>query len=134
MTRDPKFAHCVSRSANIEEIYAELSAIMVSWPTSEWQTLLDAADIPNAPLNTPVDILPDPQIKSTGFIAGFEHPTEGLLHIMRIPTQWSGTPLPRKLKPAPRSGEHTKIGRDHTSELQSLMRISYAVFCLKKNT
>src|SRR3546814_6791148 len=23
---------------------------------------------------------------------------------------------------------------DHTSELQSLMRISYAVFCLKKNT
>src|SRR3546814_15867529 len=75
MTRDPKFAHCVSRSANIEEIYAELSAIMVSWPTSEWQTLLDAADIPNAPLNTPVDILPDPQIKSTGFIAGFEHPT-----------------------------------------------------------
>src|SRR3546814_3287086 len=76
--------------------------------TSEWQTLLDAADIPNAPLNTPVDILPDPQIKSTGFIAGFEHPTEGLLHIMRIPTQWSGTPLPRKLKPAPRRGEHTK--------------------------
>src|SRR3546814_3569905 len=75
---------------------------------SEWQTLLDAADIPNAPLNTPVDILPDPQIKSTGFIAGFEHPTEGLLHIMRIPTQWSGTPLPRKLKPAPRRGEHTK--------------------------
>src|SRR3546814_19773245 len=54
MTRDPKFAHCVSRSANIEEIYAELSAIMVSWPTSEWQTLLDAADIQNAPLNTPI--------------------------------------------------------------------------------
>src|SRR3546814_9103444 len=26
----------------------------------------------------------------------------------------------------------TKIGRAHTSELQSLMRISYAVFCLKK--
>src|SRR3546814_7380078 len=25
-----------------------------------------------------------------------------------------------------------KIGRAHTSELQSLMRISYAVFCLKK--
>src|SRR3546814_7192892 len=29
-----------------------------------------------------------------------------------------------------------RIGRseEHTSELQSLMRISYAVFCLKKNT
>src|SRR3546814_5425238 len=33
--------------------------------------------------------------------------------------------LPRRQKYAPRSEEHT-------SELQSLMRISYAVFCLKK--
>src|SRR3546814_3754140 len=33
------------------------------------------------------------------------------------------------------SGEHLKIevrSEEHTSELQSLMRISYAVFCLKK--
>src|SRR3546814_2829105 len=30
-----------------------------------------------------------------------------------------------------RAGERSE---EHTSELQSLMRISYAVFCLKKNT
>src|SRR3546814_4563446 len=28
---------------------------------------------------------------------------------------------------------HTGRSEEHTSELQSLMRISYAVFCLKKN-
>src|SRR3546814_8829885 len=28
----------------------------------------------------------------------------------------------------------TKRSEEHTSELQSLMRISYACFCLKKNT
>src|SRR3546814_2131607 len=28
---------------------------------------------------------------------------------------------------------HAKRSEEHTSELQSLMRISYAVFCLKKN-
>src|SRR3546814_5831041 len=32
-----------------------------------------------------------------------------------------------------RSGELTR-SEEHTSELQSLMRISYAVFCLKKKT
>src|SRR3546814_6235962 len=34
------------------------------------------------------------------------------------------------------SGDITGMGRseEHTSELQSLMRISYAVFCLKKKT
>src|SRR3546814_9746860 len=30
--------------------------------------------------------------------------------------------------------EHDGRSEEHTSELQSLMRISYAVFCLKKNT
>src|SRR3546814_5443980 len=34
---------------------------------------------------------------------------------------------------AERDGEfHTNRSEEHTSELQSLMRISYAVFCLKK--
>src|SRR3546814_3140287 len=30
------------------------------------------------------------------------------------------------------AGEHVDRSEEHTSELQSLMRISYAVFCLKK--
>src|SRR3546814_2524548 len=32
------------------------------------------------------------------------------------------------------SGIHTPRSEEHTSELQSLMRISYAVFCLKTKT
>src|SRR3546814_5279067 len=58
--------------------------------------------------------------------------------------------LNRRLQPAVRQGQflhssqtsaghrRRKIGRyrseEHTSELQSLMRISYAVFCLKKKS
>src|SRR3546814_18002759 len=39
----------------------------------------------------------------------------------------------RRLKEAKRFGEFgEKRSEEHTSELQSLMRISYAVFCLKK--
>src|SRR3546814_8190956 len=47
-------------------------------------------------------------------------------------------------EPRPREGERADVrdrfidfpdrSEEHTSELQSLMRISYAVFCLKKNT
>src|SRR3546814_4391691 len=33
---------------------------------------------------------------------------------------------------APRGRRRTSRSEEHTSELQSLMRISYAVFCLKK--
>src|SRR3546814_10050832 len=39
-----------------------------------------------------------------------------------------------RIKPEAGGGEAATAGRseEHTSELQSLMRISYAVFCLKK--
>src|SRR3546814_4743526 len=39
---------------------------------------------------------------------------------------------PRRRMRAPRDPEPER-SEEHTSELQSLMRISYAVFCLKKN-
>src|SRR3546814_6361436 len=39
---------------------------------------------------------------------------------------------PRRAKPLPLDTEMYKRSEEHTSELQSLMRISYAVFCLKK--
>src|SRR3546814_9660668 len=44
------------------------------------------------------------------------------------------TVLLRKQEPRVTSGNAQNPGRseEHTSELQSLMRISYAVFCLKK--
>src|SRR3546814_2845718 len=37
-------------------------------------------------------------------------------------------------RPGPSGGSIFPRSEEHTSELQSLMRISYAVFCLKKKT
>src|SRR3546814_2363973 len=37
-------------------------------------------------------------------------------------------------RPTPAAVAMTMRSEEHTSELQSLMRISYAVFCLKKQT
>src|SRR3546814_9347452 len=44
-------------------------------------------------------------------------------------------PARRRTCPIPGGRQQPDAGRseEHTSELQSLMRISYAVFCLKKN-
>src|SRR3546814_4483814 len=46
--------------------------------------------------------------------------------------QLSSTPARITLS-RPRCSEKLSRSEEHTSELQSLMRISYAVFCLKKN-
>src|SRR3546814_7894784 len=53
-------------------------------------------------------------------------------HAPAVPT----TSSVRRCRPHPCSAAASTSGRseEHTSELQSLMRISYAVFCLKKKT
>src|SRR3546814_1810942 len=63
----------------------------------------------------------------------------GLAHRLGedLPREESGRRLARRerfrLRPQ-RLGEAAHRSEEHTSELQSLMRISYAVFCLKKKT
>src|SRR3546814_7510513 len=47
------------------------------------------------------------------------------------PSQWSR--ISRLAARAIRSTDSSRRSEEHTSELQSLMRISYAVFCLQKN-
>src|SRR3546814_10031127 len=62
-----------------------------------------------------------------------------------VPTESAATPtavaVPQSPPPPPEqacqgaeapAGAETMRSEEHTSELQSLMRISYAVFCLKK--
>src|SRR3546814_4516452 len=43
-----------------------------------------------------------------------------------------GVGAPRAVRLRGRRHLHSRRSEEHTSELQSLMRISYAVFCLKK--
>src|SRR3546814_5253870 len=69
-------------------------------------------------------------------------PGTALLHAVpvRMPERSSLRPIPRpQLRPHRRlcpdwcgTGRGDGRSEEHTSELQSLMRISYAVFCLKK--
>src|SRR3546814_6618432 len=66
-----------------------------------------------------------------------EHTTLGPLHDVKapgFPVKFSETPGVYDA-PAALTGTHNREIRseEHTSELQSLMRISYDVFCLKKN-
>src|SRR3546814_8016204 len=60
--------------------------------------------------------------------------THKLLFIAPIPANWVRTIRQTAESSANRSDIGKSGGRseEHTSELQSLMRISYAVFCLKK--
>ncbi len=104
--RDPRFASQTARGEHIDAVYAYVADVMRTRTTAEWERLLETADIPHQPMNSPADLLADPHLRATGFIRAEQHPTEGALRGTAAPTSWSATP-PAAPAPAPRLGEHT---------------------------
>lgn len=108
LARDARFATHGARAANIDAVYAEVVRIMRTRTTAQWQALLAAADVPHMPMNSPADLLANPQLRATGFVHDTVHPTEGPMHALAHPTRWSATPPAHTQPGAPRLGEHTR--------------------------
>ena len=61
-------------------------------------------------------LLEDPHMNSTGFLENLDHPSEGKIRGMRIPSLWSAT-QPSSARPAPRLGEHNEEIKREAREL-----------------
>lgn len=104
--QDPRFSSQTSRSNHFNEAYAFIAEQMRTRTSAEWLALLTEADVPVMPLNSLEDLLADEHLNQTGFFSTVEHPTEGRLRTMAVPSRWSESP-PGAPRPAPQLGEHT---------------------------
>lgn len=102
---DPRFRSHANRTVHIREIYSELADLFLTRSTAEWTRLLEEADIPVMPLHDLTSILDDPHLRETGFFESVDHPSEGRIRAMRIPSRWSAS-QPAAPRPAPRLGEN----------------------------
>jgi len=107
MLSEPRFATPEARSRHVDQIYAFVAAEMKKRTTSEWLEALERADIPVQRMNSLDEILADPHLAATGYFAGVDHPSEGRLRAMRVPSEWSET-SPAYRRHAPRLGEHSR--------------------------
>ncbi len=107
MLPEPRFATPEARSRHVDEIYAFVAQEMKKRTTSQWLEALERADIPVQRMNSLDDILADPHLAATGYFAGVDHPSEGRVRAMRVPSEWSETP-PAYRRHAPRLGEHSR--------------------------
>ncbi len=103
---DPRFSTQASRSRHIADVYAFVAGQIRTRTSAEWLAALSAADIPVMPLNSLDDLLADPHLNQTGFFAVVDHPSEGKVRSMAVPSKWSQSP-PGEPRPAPRLGEHS---------------------------
>lgn len=103
---DPRFRNHTERGVNIAEIYAYVADIMQTRSTADWLQALDAADIPVMPMHTPSSLVTDPHLEASGFFQLVEHPTEGMLRMMKPTLSWSEGPLTIRSLP-PSLGQHS---------------------------
>jgi crotonobetainyl-CoA:carnitine CoA-transferase CaiB-like acyl-CoA transferase len=106
VAKDPRFATNGKRVENRAEISRLMQEIFLQRTTAEWLGLLEAAGVPNGPINNLAQVYEEPQVKARGIRVELEHPVAGRLPTVASPMRFSGTPLEYRLPP-PLLGEHT---------------------------
>jgi len=104
---DPRFATNGKRVENRDELARLLGAIFAKRSKKEWVELLDAAGVPNGPINDIAQVFAEPQVAARGVKVEVAHSVAGRLPMVASPMRFSGTPLEHKTPP-PLLGEHTE--------------------------
>ena len=107
LTADPRYATPEARSRDFEGANALVAEEMAKRSTAEWVAALETADIPVQRMNSLEDILNDAHLAAIGYFKQIEHPTEGSIRSMAVPSEWSES-APEYRRHAPRLGEHTR--------------------------
>ena len=106
LAADPRFATNGKRVENRAELTRLLAQVFAGKRKQEWLELLEAAGIPNGPINDVAQVYAEPQVKARGVRIELEHAAAGALPLVASPMRFSGTPLEYRLAP-PVLGEHT---------------------------
>ena len=106
LAQDPRFATNSKRVENREEITRLLAAIFAKRATKDWCDALEAAGVPNGPINDLKQVFEEPQVVARGMKIELEHSLAGSMPLIASPMRFSGTPLEHKVPP-PTLGQHT---------------------------
>jgi crotonobetainyl-CoA:carnitine CoA-transferase CaiB-like acyl-CoA transferase len=103
----PEFATHEARSRNYDQAYAMVAEELKRRTTAEWVATFERADIPVQRMNSLDDIVADPHLEAIGYLRTVEHPSEGRIKSLAVPSEWSES-SPEYRRHAPRLGEHTR--------------------------
>jgi len=103
----PEFSTQEARSKNYNRAYAMVAEEMKQRTTAQWVEALERADTPVQSMNSIDDIVADPHLAAIGYLGVVEHPTEGRIKSLAVPSEWSQS-QPEYRRHAPRLGEHTR--------------------------
>jgi crotonobetainyl-CoA:carnitine CoA-transferase CaiB-like acyl-CoA transferase len=101
---DPRFLTNPDRVANQSVLYRWIEEIVSQRTSGEWQAILDAAEVPNAPMQTIAEVLDHPQTKALGML---QQSPDGDITLLGLPVSFDGV-RPAFRRPPPALGAHTE--------------------------
>jgi crotonobetainyl-CoA:carnitine CoA-transferase CaiB-like acyl-CoA transferase len=101
-----RFASNGKRVENRAELTRLLDDIVRRRTTRDWVEALEAAGVPNGPINSIEQVFAEPQAIARGLRFELPHPAAGTVALVRSPMRFSESPLEHRLPP-PLLGEHT---------------------------
>lgn len=122
---DERFLTSSLRHHNINDRLELTQEVLLTRPAEEWLELLDAEDVPCAPVLSRSDVITHPQISANDILLEYDHPQAGPLRQARPAARFSATPTSMRYG-APLLGQHTldelKATGMEASELDQLVR------------
>lgn len=106
LIEDERFSTISGRTEHVDALFTLLDQALETRTVAEWRERLDAADVPNAPMNDLAGLFDDPYLRQTGFFQKYNHPQAGPIVAMGIPVDFSASPGNLRLPP-PVLGQHT---------------------------
>jgi crotonobetainyl-CoA:carnitine CoA-transferase CaiB-like acyl-CoA transferase len=107
LAEDARFAGNGKRVENRAELTRLLQAVFARRSTRDWVETLEAAGVPNGPINDVAQVFEEPQVKARSIRVELDHPVAGKLPTVASPMRFSATPVEYKLAP-PVLGQHTE--------------------------
>ena len=105
---DERFRTVKDRYKNRDELERQIIEIMLTKTAAEWQAILDAADVPHAPVNDMGQAVNQAIVRERGFVKEVNHPTAGKVRVIGSPLRFEGKYEAGRLEPPPLLGEHTR--------------------------
>ena len=87
LRQDPRFSSVKARFQNVSEYNKIRNQGLLNKTTAEWVELLGTLDVPAMPFNTFENLLDDPHLADVSLIEEVEHPIEGRIRNVRLPTK-----------------------------------------------
>jgi crotonobetainyl-CoA:carnitine CoA-transferase CaiB-like acyl-CoA transferase len=107
LAADARFATNGKRVENRAELTRLLQEVFSKKTTAEWVTLLEAAGVPNGPINNIAQVFAEPQVKARGVRLELTNASGVKVPLVASPMRFSETPIEYRLAP-PALGQHTE--------------------------